>query len=152
MCCSTYNKQWSEANNALVDLLEFEIPKEDRKQDKVFISLLTSITPSPNPVNPHFPYHLLCLSYTFIQHPFQLSRHLTCSHHLSLLFLQHPVSVGPSLLSQYPFLPSKLLTHFISIHPFTLNLHYSHFATAPRPTLSRFFKRPSIYSTLPLPT
>jgi hypothetical protein len=32
---STYNKQWSEANNALVDLLEFEIPKEDRKQDKV---------------------------------------------------------------------------------------------------------------------
>lgn len=32
---STYNKQWSEANNALVDLLEFEMPKEDRKQDKV---------------------------------------------------------------------------------------------------------------------
>lgn len=32
---STFNKQWSEANNALVDLLEFEIPKEDRKQDKV---------------------------------------------------------------------------------------------------------------------
>lgn len=32
---STYNKQWSEANNALVDLLEFEIPKEERKQDKV---------------------------------------------------------------------------------------------------------------------
>ena len=32
----TYNKQWSEANNALVDLLEFEIPKEERKHEKVF--------------------------------------------------------------------------------------------------------------------
>ena len=32
---STYNKQWSEANNALVDLLEFEIPKEERKHEKV---------------------------------------------------------------------------------------------------------------------
>ncbi|CAB4019852.1 IQ and AAA domain-containing 1-like [Paramuricea clavata] len=35
MAHSTYNKQWREANNALLDLLEFEIPKEERKHEKI---------------------------------------------------------------------------------------------------------------------
>ena len=54
--CSTYNKKSSETNNALEDLLEFELPKEETTSDKVYVLYTLFVINGMNMLN----YNIIC--------------------------------------------------------------------------------------------